>query len=96
MRTIVCCLFLLTLAGCNGGSTVVIPDNPIDERIKKTVDIDRRLLTECDDLVVITQPTLKPEDLFDYRAADLLIHKKCKQNNHSLIEIIRKAFNIQP
>lgn len=86
-------LVLVVLAGC------AAPYQPeptlLDPAVKQSVNIDPRLLKECD-------PTLKTLDDRAYPEKDVVAqtgiwssqYSECRDNHKGLIDVVRKAFNL--
>lgn len=97
-------LYVALLVGCSSKPVVVANveqidsspthGNKLDER-KTTVDIDRTLLLDCEELIDLKTANPKPSDVLSAKASDALKYKDCKSRHKKLSDIVREAFNIQ-
>ena len=102
IRLIFLCLFL---AACQPKPPIVIDtsggisESPVSgdelEKPKDKVEIDPYLLKECDRLpeFKIQKPT--DVDVLRQKAAESVVYKDCASRHRSLVEIVKKAFNLQ-
>jgi hypothetical protein len=81
----------LSLSGCALFQKKVDVPPAIDT--KSTVQIDKRLLKDCPDLVVLTEPT---EAAIVSASKDWITkYADCRAEKHELNETVKKAFNLQ-
>ena len=81
---------VMVLSGC--GFMTKVKD-PVAIDTKTTVQIDKRLLQECPDLMAVSEPT--EEGLLVASASWLQEYKTCRTWKSELNELVKKAFNVQ-
>jgi hypothetical protein len=80
----------LSLSGC--ALFQKKPDVPPAIDTKKTVQIDKRLLQDCPDLTLLTEPT--EQDIVLASKDWITKYADCRAYKHELNETVKKAFNI--
>lgn len=92
MKTVLVLCMIAVLAGC--GSAPVKPNPVILEPEKKTVVVPPELLTECTRMTKLDRQAYPEGDTVDVVKAWSVVSNWCADNNHALILLIKKAFNI--
>lgn len=106
MKTCVALIFCVALAGCCTQSPVVIPPSkdavtksPASgkemDAAKKKVEIDPYLLEDCPGFSNIESSNPTPGEVLFQKKKDVVVLNDCAKRHRSLVEIVKKAFNLQ-
>lgn len=79
-------LACIVLSGC-GTQKPVVPGE------KETVNLDRRLLTECEQLPDLSGG--EDDALNKFIASVVANQSACRKKHHGLVQEVKKAFNIE-
>ena len=91
MKNFVILLVLFALSAC-----CTTPDDKPPAALadsKKKVDIDPRLLKDCEDFTKIKTP--RDTDILAANAQWINAYKECKDNKRELNVLVKKAFNLE-
>lgn len=91
MKALLTFILVSVLAGCS----TVKQERPtvVLEEGAKTVQIDPRLLANCDDIDQLASP--KDQDVLNFIGDWSKKYRSCKNDKAALVQIVKKAFNIQ-
>lgn len=101
-------LLLISLAGCANGPTVISGPNgainsqttsPVSgkhiDTVKPTVEIDPYLLEDCAWFKPMTATNPTANQVLEQKASDVATLRECIKRHHSLVKIVKDAFNVK-
>lgn len=99
-------LVLLMLTGCAthpvavvGAGTTQTTASPASgkpmDQAKQKVEIDPYLLEDCTQLQPMTLDNPTPNQVLEQHALDVATMRACFKRHHSLIQIVKDAFNVK-
>jgi hypothetical protein len=92
MKTIFIAMLVTVFAGCASVKPPVIPGTL--EGVKTEVNIDPRLLEDCDPLSDIDS-NVRPSDVLDQHAKDVKVVNCLRSKNKALVKTMKEAFNLK-